>query len=241
MADEKVKLPRSSYEEFTKIIKAYGQSREAASLDDISKLSAVGRTVVSGNNAFLSAIGVIEGGNAKSATSQGKALALALMHEIPNEIQSSWQRIVEESPFLKNMVLAVRIRRGMSVQNFISHIAFSSGEKKSAKVLTGAKTVVDIIRASGLVREKDDKIIPVTEVVLEGGPDESGPTSDEPTSTSDAVSISLPSAPQTATGVSVTIQLRVDAKPEELDGLGKKLRDLLSDLSAGNENDDSAE
>ena len=70
--NEKVKLPRSSYEELCKIIKAYGQLTEPAPLDEISALSTIPRTGVSANNAFLSYAQIIEGGNKKAATSAGR-------------------------------------------------------------------------------------------------------------------------------------------------------------------------
>jgi hypothetical protein len=59
------KLPRSSYNELVKIIMAYGKVNKPASLDEISQYCGVGRISVSSNNAFLSAVGVIEGGKAK--------------------------------------------------------------------------------------------------------------------------------------------------------------------------------
>ena len=77
MAEDKFKLPRSSYEEICKIIKAYGRLSQPASLDEVAKLCAMNRTAISANNAFLANIEVIEGGQKKSATQKGRDLAQA--------------------------------------------------------------------------------------------------------------------------------------------------------------------
>ncbi len=100
MPDERFKLPRSSYEELCKIIRAYGRVPKPASLDEVNALAGVGTTVVSANNLFLASVGVIEGGKAKAPTPKGKELASALEHEIPDEIQRQWSRVVQENVFL---------------------------------------------------------------------------------------------------------------------------------------------
>lgn len=61
MADE-FPLPGSSYKELIKIIQGYGKYGKEASLGHISQLTAIGETVVSANNKFLVATGVIKGG-----------------------------------------------------------------------------------------------------------------------------------------------------------------------------------
>ena len=159
MAEEKVKLPRSSYEEICRIVKAYGSVTSAASLDEIQSRSGVGKTVVSANNSFLSATEIIEGGQSKIATQKGRDLAKALTHEIPGEIQKAWDRVVRENGFLNKMALAVKIRKSMDSSTFETHIAYSAGEAKSSQVMTGARAVVDILRAAGVVNEHDGQLI----------------------------------------------------------------------------------
>src|SRR5687768_5793473 len=97
---EKIKLPRSSYEELTRIIVAYGNLNRPSTLNEINQASGVSATTVSANNAFLSFVEIIEGGNKKVITSRGAALARALGHEIILEIQRSWSEIVYENDFL---------------------------------------------------------------------------------------------------------------------------------------------
>src|SRR5215475_11556776 len=113
MAEDKFKLPRSSYEEICKIIKAYGRLTEPASLDEVAQLCAMNRTAISANNAFLVNVGLIDGGKKKSATLKGSELARALEHELPDQIQDRWARVVRENEFLGKMAAAVKIRGQM--------------------------------------------------------------------------------------------------------------------------------
>ncbi|MEX0801815.1 MAG: hypothetical protein WD688_00580 [Candidatus Binatia bacterium] len=237
MAEDKFKLPRSSYEEICKIVKAYGRLFEPASLDEVAHLCAMNPTAISANNAFLSNIAVIEGGQKKSATVKGKDLAKALEHEIPNVIQESWERIVRENEFLMKMAAAVKIRGKMDSSTLESHIAYSAGEAKSKPVMTGARAVVDILRASGVVRENEGQLVstetspqPIEatlNVALE-------PIGIAPTGHAAGRSIARAIGD---TGVTLHIELRIDAKPSELDGLGEKIKKLLRDLKKTEEDD----
>jgi hypothetical protein len=223
MQDEKVKLPRSSYEELCKIIKAYGRMEKPATLDEVNALAGVGKTVVSANNSFLAFTGLVEGGKAKSATVLGKKLAHALEHEIPEEIQVSWKDVIENSEFLRKMTLALKIRKTMEESAFISHIAYSAGEPKSPSVTTGARTVIDILRESGFVNEAEGKL-----------------TSTESASTSGLVSPAPPYTPpvpggesprkEMGPGLMLHIELRIEAKPSDLDDLAPRLKKFLKEF-----------
>jgi hypothetical protein len=231
MAEDKVKLPRSSYDEVCKIIKAYGRLEKPGNLDQVNSLAGVGKSTVSANNAFLSSIGVIEGGKAKQSTELGRKLAHALEHEIPHEIQAGWRDVVETNEFLRKMALAVRIRKTMEESAFVSHIAYSAGEAKAGYVMTGARAVIDILRASGLVQETDGKLTS-TEIP------EPAPVG----ASAGQAAVSAPlrpmatSAPDFQFGVahpaaSVNIEVRIDAKPSDLDDLAPRLQSFLRALA----------
>jgi len=241
MSDEKVKLPRSSYEELCKIIKAYGKLTQPSTLDQVNQLASVGATVVSANNAFLAATGLIQGGKLKSATDAGRALARALDHEIPDEIQASWHSVVKQNDFLNKMALAVRIRRAMDESTFVSHIAYSAGEPKSPGVMTGARAVIDILRASGHISEENGKL--TSKEPTAASTDQEGPEVDRSPELRPVVSISTPSLetsiPLPKSAFSLAIQVRIDAKPSELDGLGEKLKKLINALKGMEEQDES--
>jgi hypothetical protein len=142
MADDKFKLPQSSYEELTKIIKAYGHFDEPAELTAVSRLVSLHTTIISRNAGFLVAVGVLEGGSKKTATVIGRELAHALEHEMPDEIRGSWQKIVTENEFLSKILAAIRIRNGMDHQTLESHVAYSA-EPKKPQFMT-ARNIIDI-------------------------------------------------------------------------------------------------
>ena len=239
--NNKVRLPRSSYDELCKIIKAYGQIHKPAPLSEISALSTIGSTKVSANNAFLSFVNIIEGGNKKSATPAGRALAIALEHELLDKVSKAWREIVENNEFLNKMTLAVKIRRVMEPSALISHIAYNAGEKKSKVVMTGARAVLDILRNSGLIKEDDGKIVPSSvpiqpseEVKIQ--PDTHRILSDQKELIR-AKEIQFTSNFQQ--GITVNIDVQIQAKPSDLDGLGVKLRSFLKQISEIEERDEN--
>lgn len=87
-------LPRSSYEEIQKILKGYSHAPENASLESMSKLTGLNPTVISGNNKFLSDIGLITGGMKKTATDLGKQLGRALDHNQTDDSRRYWKEAV---------------------------------------------------------------------------------------------------------------------------------------------------
>jgi hypothetical protein len=138
------------------------------------------------------------------------------------------------------MVQAVQIRKGMEISSLVSHIAYSAGESKSPQVMTGARTVINILLKSGLVHEDNDQIIPEEISPSE----ESGTTAEKERAPS---TIKLPSTEvSTPPGVSLNIEVHIDAKPSDLDdGLGEKLKALIKTLSSnvpeGEKSGESAE
>ena len=236
MADEKIKLPRSSYEELTKIIKAYGHLNKPSSLNEVNSLVGIGASNVSANNAFLVSAGIIEGNNTKSPTEKGFQLARALEHDMANEISQAWRRIVDENDFLNRMVQAVSVRKGMEISHLESHIAYSAGESKASYVMTGARTVIDILIASGSVKDDGGKIIPNTmqdselvETKTIGSPQETK----QPITSQQ---ISIVSTPLTQ-GITLHIEVRINVNPNELDGLGEKLKELINSISGSEANE----
>ena len=237
MSEEKVKLPRSSYDELCKIVKAYGRLEKPANLDGVNALAGVGKTVVSANNAFLSAIGVIEGGKAKQATDLGRKLAHAVEHDLPDEVQSAWKEVVENNEFLRKMALALKIRKTMEESAFVSHIAYSAGEPKSGYAMTGARAVIDILRASGLVQETDGKL---TSTEAPQMPE--GPSLGLATATSAPPGVGKEASPRFDLEVPqssplVRIDVRIEAKASELDDLAPRLQKFLKELAKHSDDD----
>lgn len=202
---------------------AYGQIGSEASLEELSHSSGVSRSNISRNNAFLTAIGVVEGGQKKGITSLGAQLARALDHGIDSEITRSWREIVEGTEFLSKMVSAVRIRKGMDPSSLVSHIAYSAGESKSSRVATGARAIVDILVSSGLLQPDGDHLAAAATPAPTSGP----------ASGSEPPAETIKSGPILVSGSAVTlhVELRINAEPDQLEGLGEAIRDLLRQLS----------
>ncbi|MCK4511353.1 hypothetical protein KAW64_06410 [bacterium] len=232
MVEEKFRLPYSSYDELTKIIRAYGHVKESATLKDVSERVAIATTTVSSNNGFLLAIGVIEGGHRKTMTDAGASLAHALEYEgMPAEIGRCWRAIVSESDFMEKVLAAVKIRKGMDLSTLQTHIAFSAGKKPGRAAATGANTVISILKSAELIREEDGKIVSAEpaefgEVDMpQGGSPAPAPTGESP----HVVEPALNMPPRGV--ISIELQLHVECKPEDLEGLGRKLRKLLDQIS----------
>lgn len=240
MAEETFRLPKSSYEELVRIIRAYGTAGNEASLTDVATTAAMNETIISRNNAFLMSVGIIEGGKAKSATEKGRVLAMALQHDIPDEISTQWRAIVSESDFLQKMVTAVSIRQGMEPSALQSHIAYSASEPKSPQVMAGAGAVVEILKISGFLKEADGKLVlepsvnsDISSFRLHGNVQE---TRKQQPFLSDSGK-RLPSP--TPTGTNISIQIQVQCSASDIAELAPKLRALLRELSRPGGPDDT--
>ncbi|HJX92222.1 MAG TPA: hypothetical protein VJ372_17095, partial [Pyrinomonadaceae bacterium] len=99
MADKGFPLPGSSYKELIKIIQGYGTVGDNVTPADVAKVVSVHETIVSKNNRFLGAIGIIQGGKKKTITSLGNELSRALHHDMQDEIVSKWRAVVEANDF----------------------------------------------------------------------------------------------------------------------------------------------
>lgn len=242
MATEKFRLPSSSYAEFVKIVKAYGQFDAPASLDDVSKMVGLGSTVISGNAGFLVGVGILESGSKKSPTAIGKTLARSLEHDMPDEIRRCWREVVFDSDFLSKLLTAIRIRNGMDVSTLESHIAYSAGQPKKKHIMTGARTVIDILRAAELVIESDGKVTVAASATsglsenTEGNIILSGPNI---ASLPESNMVEKSSVPTMSSNVMVNIELKVQCAPDELEGVGLKIRQIIADIASSvkNKND----
>jgi hypothetical protein len=171
--DEDIKLPGSSFEELEKIIQGYAHIDREASLDEVARQVAVHPTVVSRNNQFLVSIGVITGGQKKAITPIGKRLGRAMSFGIEKEVQATLRDIVSENEFMKNLIGAVRIRKGMDESALKAHVAYSAGASKSPGAATGASTIIEMLKRSGAIEEIDGKLIasstPASDIHSSGG------------------------------------------------------------------------
>lgn len=221
MADDKFRLPKSSYEELVKIIKGYAQFDGPVGLDDVSKQVSMHTTVISRNVGFFIDAGILQGGRDKQCTPNGRDLAQALMHEMPEEIRRLWRTIVRESEFLSRILAAVKIRNGMDEATISSHIAYSAGQKKNTGVMTGSRSVVDVLKAAELLREEDGKLTAVDVKTVDASSDESSdvPTEKNARAQPDVaarqpvVTGTYAVPPAVTSGLSVVINVNVECTP----------------------------
>jgi hypothetical protein len=237
MEEKSFRLPGSSYAELVKIIRAYGQITGDASPKDVSDRCGVTQTQVSRNNAFLLSIGIVSGGKKKALTSTGRRLAQSLDFEMPEEIESAWREIANDNNALRKIVSAVSIRGGMEPSSLKNHIAYSAGASKTPFVMAGAGSIIDILKAAGLLREQDGKI------VVSRAPAVKKPSNkeDEAQQATDSANERLDQkivksrTDQYPGGISISIQVRIDCKPNEVKQLGKDLKMILDTLNSDDE------
>ncbi|MGV2976747.1 hypothetical protein AB1P65_14945 [Roseibium alexandrii] len=251
---EEFNLPGSSYTEVSKIIQGYASLGKPASLADISKAIGMDRTIISRNVKFLVSIGLLEAGQNKAPTSLGSLLGNALIHDQKDEVRRLWAQVVQDDEFLKSIVSAIRIRKGMDENALKSHIAYSAGAKKNSGTATGCGTVIEVLREAEAVRDEDGKLVAqlssqpqVSSSEQESQSGSSGLTQ-EPKA---PISVNVPSrasfaqvpiAASTAPGgLTISINIEVACDAADLDTLGKKLRRIVKDLNENTSDEDSGE
>jgi hypothetical protein len=239
MAVEKFRLPRSSYDQLSRIIQSYGQFNVEATLDEVAKIATMQRTVVSGNNGFLADTGVLTGGNKKVLTDRGRELSRALEYDNQEEIRRVWRESISEADFFHGVLSAVRIRRGMEPSNLQSHIAYSAGLGKNKGVMTGAACVIDILQIAGLLREEEGKLVALSPDEAEeldhsvAAPTVTAVRGESP---SRAAVVDRPATRKGSdVGTPIQIQIQIQCKAAELEGLAPKVRALLDELAASDE------
>jgi hypothetical protein len=228
MADT-FKLPGSSYEELTKIIKAYASGKEGQpqTLDAIAQSTGMDRTVVSRNNGFLMQMELLSEGNKKTPTPECFALGRAYTLDIQDEVERTWKNLIEENEFLTRMISAIKIRNGMDRIGLINHILYSAGST-TATAKVGANTVIEIFKAANLVIEEDGKIKTIVGTIANDKLKQDGQKIED-----EKVQIPLLNATKiiSNTGSIVNININIDASVGEIEELSKKIKLLLESIN----------
>lgn len=158
---EVFKLPGSSYEEITKIIRAYSNVKhgQALSLADLAQMSGMDKTIISRNNGFLLQLRLITEGNKKAPTEMCITLGRAYNLGITEQISKSWFEIVRNDEFLNRMISTIQIKTEMSKQDFVNHIVFSSSNNNSNNARAGASAIIEILKLTQMIEENDGMIV----------------------------------------------------------------------------------
>lgn len=237
MAEDKFKLPGSSYEELIKIITAYGNTSGPVAPSDVGSVIGIHETIVSRNNGFLLATGIVEGGNRKATTELGRSLARALEHEVADDIRAYWRQVVDQTEFLQRLVTAVRIRRGMEMSTLQAHVAYTAGQPRQPRVMTGAATVIEILRQAGVLQQDDGRLTVGTEALESSKAGEAeAPTRPEDVEDRVAAVSRRPEKTEAArvpaVGFNLELRVEIQASVSELPELAANLRGLREALDA---------
>lgn len=241
MPQEEFRLPGASYDKLGEIIVAYGEQDGPVSTAEVADVIDAHPTQISRNNGFLLAAGIIEGGKAKGPTEKGKELANALHWEAEKDVQRLWRQLLRGNEFIEKILSAVKVRKGMERSNLESHIAYTSGRKKTSKVMTGAATVVEILLKAGFLEEKNGQLMVAGQLgpsEEESEPKESAPEA-PPRERRGAEPVTRRIAAETLEGSPVAIQLQIQCSPDDLDDLAPKLKSFLEELAGHEDESDS--
>lgn len=248
MSDEKFPLPGSSYKELSKIIAAYATIPGATAPGPVAQVAVVHDTVVSRNNKFLVAIGLIEGGQKKTCTSLGASLGRAIQHDQLEAINAAWQTVILQTDFLQKIISAVRIRKGMEESALASHIAFTSGSGKNAYARAGAGSVIEILKLGGSITADGSTLVAAPSNDFQSSGEESdstdimwvphhsnrefGTTLLRQDTNVKRESTARQNRRDSHGGVQLNIELTITCTVSDLDGLGLKLRKLTDEFES---------
>ncbi|MDQ2672642.1 MAG: hypothetical protein M3Y38_07465, partial [Actinomycetota bacterium] len=195
-------------------------------------LDSVHQSSVSRNNAFLTEIGVLQGESKKLITRRGRSLAVALAHNDNAGVRSNWRAIVAASEFLQNVVSAVKLREGMLYPTVQAYIAHAAGQPRNKPVMNGAGAIIEILKASGMLKEEAGELV----ATFDKRPEDIVSEDDSPAKTSESkesvVTATVGGAPaDVPTSPTVSIHVQVRCTADEIEDLAPRLKALLRELS----------
>ena len=124
-----------------------------------------------------------------------------------------------------------------------SHIAFSAGQPKKPQFMTGARTVIDILRAAELIKEKDGKVVVAADMApIRSEEKESSDFSspEKVSSTAQAISKMVTSATvpsRDSSEIKININISLNCTMADLDTLGEKLNRVVEEVNRGSQLD----
>ena len=236
---DKLDLPGSGYDVISKILHAYALcGNSLVSLDEVASKAGMAKTLVSKNNGFLSSMGLISGGKSKILTDQGRTLAIALGHDLDEDISQAWKKIILESPAMKAVLDMIQVQKAITVNALPAKIASTLGAPDSPMTRTGTNTLVEILKKSGLLIESDGKYSIIAEVPKPITPIETEPlAAPGPLLKNDSLSTTRPQPGQESPvskisghfPIHVNIELHLPASSEQsvYDAIFKSIRENL--------------
>ena len=240
MEDVSFQLPVTGYDVITRIIKGYlhaGADKDTVSVSSVANTTAMHRPNISANNKFLLAMGIIEkSGKGYKLSPEGVNLAkiLDFYGDDADEVQDAWRVLVEKNEFLQRVTSAVKVRGSMDVDAFARHIALTSGAPNKRHYLTGARTVIKILRLAGKIEEEEDGTLTAVS--------ESSFQAESSTTEKIGQQVSLPSARKVATKslhlsslplpVTIMVHISSDTTDQQVEEIAQKIHLLIEKLLA---------
>jgi hypothetical protein len=119
----------------------------------------------------------------------------------------------------------------MDVSTLQSHIAYSAGQPRNTKVLTGAGTIIEILKVARLIEDRDGRLI----AVARSQTDTPGPPASHEVDRVETPRLALKDEPvpsrQTGRVADIQIHIQIVCRPEDLPNLPSSIRDLLASLA----------
>ena len=245
----KFNLPQSPYEELAQVIKAYSHFPQPTGPDEVGRLVGLESSVVNRNVGFLLAVEILEPGTKKVSTPTGRKLGHALEQDSPADIRTWWRHIILNSDFLKDLLSAIKIRDGVVQQALEAHIVDCAGYPDRMASMSGARTVVDVLKAAELIVDRDGTWALETAGVgqqgglvpaAQGATDGAGAETVEQTPPEIQTRIAQPRI-QASGAVQITIQVNINCQPADVEGLVERLRRMLGEITEGQDRRNRAE
>ena len=129
----------------------------------IAETSGLTVGTVSRNNRFFLSIGILsKAGSNILLTEKGSQLALAIDYNDVEDASRIWKSIVAETEFFKKILGALDIKREMTEEEFSQYISKTAGFPNIPDYIKGGKTVIDILKESGLIEVSENGKLIVT-------------------------------------------------------------------------------
>ena len=160
--DDKVNtfaMPGGSWESIKKIVRAYGAARdeEKPTVESIAGLAGLHRPVISKNNNFLRAVGILRADNNK-LTPVGEQLATGIALENEPLVTESLRQIIGETRVLARLVGVMEARGQVKLDAFKAQVILLAGLNESSTNLAYIRALVDMLVEAAVVKVEGDTL-----------------------------------------------------------------------------------
>jgi hypothetical protein len=155
----KLPMPESSWEALKKIVRAYraADSQDNPTVEGIAKLAGMHRPVVSINNGFLRAVGIVQPDKYR-LTEAGGRLAGGIALDNQSIVARAIQGIVQGNEVLNTLYSMISARGQMTVADFKAEFMLLTELNEDSRQVPFIKTLLDMF-VEGKVVQVNDNVI----------------------------------------------------------------------------------